>query len=125
MKRLMTILAAVCLVATANAQELTNFAFGRKQIVSPEQQNDSVTFRLMAPYATDVKMYGSWMPGYGDRINLTRNAEYVWEVKIPGRAEPVDTVSPAAVLVDYAHNGTALEQILKENKRMGRLHKEI
>ena len=87
----MTILAAVCLVATANAQELTNFAFGRKQIVSPEQQNDSVTFRLMAPYATDVKMYGSWMPGYGDRINLTRNAEYVWEVKIPAPAPEIYT----------------------------------
>ena len=69
MKRLMTILAAICLVASANAQELANFAFGRKQIVSPEQQNDSVTFRLLAPYATDVQMYGSWMPGYGDRIS--------------------------------------------------------
>ena len=91
MKRLMTILAAVCLVASANAQELANFAFGRKQIVSPEQQNDSVTFRLLAPYATDVQMYGSWMPGYGDRIRLTRNAEYVWEVKIPAPTPEIYT----------------------------------
>ena len=91
MKRLMTIMAAICLVATANAQELTNFAFGRKQIVSPEQQNDSVTFRLLAPYATDVQMYGSWMPGYGDRISLKRNAEYVWEVKIPAPAPEIYT----------------------------------
>ena len=87
----MTIMAAICLVATANAQELTNFAFGRKQIVSPEQQNDSVTFRLLAPYATDVQMYGSWMPGYGDRISLKRNAEYVWEVKIPAPAPEIYT----------------------------------
>ena len=91
MKRLMTILAALCLVASANAQELANFAFGRKQIVSPEQQNDSVTFRLLAPYATDVQMYGSWMPGYGDRIRLTRNAEYVWEVKIPAPTPEIYT----------------------------------
>ena len=91
MKRLMTILAAVCLVASANAQELANFAFGRKQIVSPELQNDSVTFRLLAPYATDVQMYGSWMPGYGDRIRLTRNAEYVWEVKIPAPTPEIYT----------------------------------
>ena len=54
MKRLMTILAVVCLAATANAQELANFAFGRKQIVSPEIQNDS--------------------------IPLTRDAEYVWSL---------------------------------------------
>ena len=91
MKRLMTILAALCLMASANAQELANFAFGRKQIVSPEQQNDSVTFRLLAPYATDVHMYGSWMPGYGDRIRLTRNAEYVWEVKIPAPTPEIYT----------------------------------
>ena len=87
----MTILAAICLVASANAQELANFAFGRKQIVSPEQQNDSVTFRLLAPYATDVQMYGSWMPGYGDRISLKRNAEYVWEVKIPAPTPEIYT----------------------------------
>ena len=89
----MTIMAAICLMATAaNAQELANFAFGgRKQIVSPEQQNDSVTFRLLAPYATDVQMYGSWMPGYGDRISLKRNAEYVWEVKIPAPTPEIYT----------------------------------
>ena len=89
----MTIMAAICLMATAaSAQELTNFAFGgRKQIVSPEQQNDSVTFRLLAPYATDVQMYGSWMPGYGDRISLKRNAEYVWEVKIPAPTPEIYT----------------------------------
>ena len=87
----MTILAAICLMASANAQELANFAFGRKQIVSPEQQNDSVTFRLLAPYATDVQMYGSWMPGYGDRISLKRNAEYVWEVKIPAPTPEIYT----------------------------------
>ena len=88
----MILLAAACMTFAVNAQELTNFAFGgRKQIVSPEVTAETVTFRLMAPYATEVKMYGSWMPGYGDRINLTRNAEYVWEVKIPAPAPEIYT----------------------------------
>ena len=91
MKRLMIILAAVCMAASANAQELTNFMFGRKPIVSPEIQNDTVTFRLRAEYATDVQMYGSWMPGYGDRIKLRRNADYVWEVSIPAPAPEIYT----------------------------------
>ena len=34
------------------------------------------------------------------------------KVKIPGRAEPVDTVRHTSVLVDYAHNGVSLRQIL-------------
>ena len=32
-------------------------------LVSPEVKNDSVTFRLRAPYATTVSMYGAWMGG--------------------------------------------------------------
>ena len=87
----MTLLAAVCLVASANAQELANFAFGRKQIVSPEVQNDTVTFRLRAPYATDVKMYGSWMASYFDTIQLTRGEDYVWEVSIPAPTPEIYT----------------------------------
>ena len=58
MKKIFTILAAATLAAASlNAQELTNFAFGRKPIVSPEVKNDSVTFRLKADYATQVSLY--------------------------------------------------------------------
>ena len=92
MKRLMILLAAACMTFAVNAQELTNFAFGgRKQIVSPEVTAETVTFRLMAPYATDVKMYGSWMPGYGDKIDLKRGEDYVWEVTIPAPAPEIYT----------------------------------
>ena len=87
----MTLLAVVCLAATVNAQELANFAFGRKQIVSPEVTAETVTFRLMAPYATTVSMYGSWMPGYGDRIDLKRGEDYVWEVTIPAPTPEIYT----------------------------------
>ena len=91
MKRFMIILAALSMAVAANAQELTNFAFGRKPIVSPEVKADSVTFRLKAEYATDVKMYGSWMPGYFDRIDLKRGPEYVWEVTIPAPSPEIYT----------------------------------
>ena len=92
MKKILTILAVATVAFTASAQELTNFAFGgRKVIVSPEIQNDSVTFRLKADYATQVTMYGSWMPGYGDQIALKRGADNVWEVKIPAPTPEIYT----------------------------------
>lgn len=87
----MTLLAAVCLAVTVNAQELANFAFGRKPIISPEVKNDSVTFRIRADYATTVSLYGSWMPGYGDSVPLKRGADYVWEVKLPAPAPEIYT----------------------------------
>ena len=86
MKRIMTIFAALLLTAVAmSAQELTNFAFwGQKPVISPEIQNDSVTFRLKADYATVVKLSGSWMPNpWGGTIDMTRGENNVWSVTIP------------------------------------------
>ena len=86
MKRITAIIASLLLAASAlSAQELTNFAFwGQKPIVSPEIQNDSVTFRLKADYATVVKLSGSWMPNpWGGSIDMTRGENNVWEVTIP------------------------------------------
>ncbi|MBR1569297.1 MAG: esterase [Bacteroidales bacterium] len=87
MKRILTVLAATLAIAgTLQAQELANFSFGRgaRPVVSPEIQNDSVTFRLKADYATVVKLSGSWMPNpYGGTIDMVRGENNVWEVKIP------------------------------------------
>ena len=86
MKRITAILASLFLAASALcAQELTNFSFwGQKPVVSPEIQNDSVTFRLKADYATVVKLSGSWMPNpWGGTIDMTRGENNVWEVTIP------------------------------------------
>ena len=94
MKRFLTILAAAALaVSSLGAQELTNFASGkRKPIISPEIQNDSVTFRLKADYATIVKLSGSWMPNpWGDTIEMTRGENNVWSVKIPLPAPEIYT----------------------------------
>ena len=89
MKRLMTMLALAFAVVTLNAQELVNFR--RTQVVSPEVKNDTVTFRLRAEYATDVKLYGSWMPSYFDSIQLKRGDNYIWEVSIPAPAPEIYT----------------------------------
>ena len=86
MKRITAIIASLLLAASAlSAQELTNFSFwGQKPVVSPEIQNDSVTFRLKADYATVVKLSGSWMPNpWGGTIDMTRGENNVWEVTIP------------------------------------------
>ena len=86
MKRITVIFASLLLAASALcAQELTNFAFwGQKPVISPEVQNDSVTFRLKADYATVVKLSGSWMPNpWGGTIDMTRGENNVWEVTIP------------------------------------------
>ena len=85
MKRITAILASLLLAAGAlSAQELTNFSWGQKPVISPEIQNDSVTFRLKADYATVVKLSGSWMPNpWGGTIDMTRGENNVWEVTIP------------------------------------------
>lgn len=86
MKRITAILASLLLATSALcAQELSNFSFwGQKPVVSPEIQNDSVTFRLKADYATVVKLSGSWMPNpWGDTIDMKRGENNVWEVTIP------------------------------------------
>ena len=86
MKRILIALASLVMATGAlSAQELTNFSFwGQKPVVSPEVQNDSVTFRLKADYATVVKLSGSWMPNpWGGTIDMVRGENNVWEVTIP------------------------------------------
>ncbi len=85
MKKLAIIAGLLAIAGTLSAQELTNFSFGRgaAPVISPEIQSDSVTFRLKADYATQVTMYGSWLPGYGDQIQMRRGENNVWSVKLP------------------------------------------
>ena len=92
MKKIITMLvAAVFATSALNAQELANFDFGgRKPIVSPEVQNDSVTFRLKADYATVVKLYTSWL-GYQNIVDLTRGEGNVWSVTLPAPSPEIYT----------------------------------
>ena len=84
MKKILLIIAGLAmLTASAGAQELRNFNFGgARQIVSPEIAGDSTTFRFSADYATVVTLYGSWLPGYGDRIPMVKGEGGVWSVTI-------------------------------------------
>ncbi len=94
MKKILTIVASLCMVAGAmQAQELTNFSFGRgaAPVISPEIQADSVTFRLKADYATYVKLSGSWMPGFGGAVDMRRGENNVWSVKLPLPASDIYT----------------------------------
>ena len=92
MKKIITLLVvAVFATSALNAQELANFDFGgRKPIVSPEVQNDSVTFRLKADYATVVKLYTSWL-GYQNIVDLTRGEGNVWSVTLPAPSPEIYT----------------------------------
>ena len=85
MKKILTLIASLCLIGALNAQELANFNFGGRMapVVSPDIQGDSVTFRFRADYATVVKLSGSWMPNPdGDTVDMTRGANNVWSVKV-------------------------------------------
>ncbi len=82
MKKLLTVIASLCMVAGAlNAQELANFQMGGGRVVSPEIQNDSVTFRFRADYATYVRLSGAWLGGRP--VDMRRGQNNVWEVKLP------------------------------------------
>lgn len=55
---------------------------GGEEIVSPEvHDNNTVTFRLQAPQAEEVKLMGDWMPGEDGSpgsVTLNKNHEGLW-----------------------------------------------
>lgn len=62
------------------SQELANFR--RTRIVSPEIGEETVTFRILAPEAKLVRLYGSWMRSYDSSINMNKDTAGVWSVDI-------------------------------------------
>lgn len=70
-------------------QELQNFQ--RQQIVSPEIAGGKVTFRLRAPEAKEVKLYGSWMATFTSSELLTKDAEGLWTITIDAPAPELYT----------------------------------
>lgn len=70
------------LLATSvvHAQESLDFS-KQHEIISPEVQGNSVTFRLMAPEAKTVKLQGNWIHGQGMQpgtVDLQRDAQGIW-----------------------------------------------
>ena len=63
-----------------SGQELQNFR--PQQVVSPEIANGKVTFRIAAPQAYQVRLYGSWMASMTVAEPLARDTGGVWSVTI-------------------------------------------
>ncbi|MCU0407794.1 MAG: alpha/beta hydrolase-fold protein [Bacteroidales bacterium] len=78
------------LVVTSYGQELANFR--RAPVISPEIGEKTVTFRISAPQAKLVRLYGSWMRSPDSSTNMMKDTAGVWSVSIP---------KPAAELYTY------------------------
>lgn len=83
---LLPILLSVC-AWSASAQEI--FDFGRQAVVSPELTEETITFRLVANYATEVGIQASWA-GYGVQP-MTKGERGVWSITMPRPASELYT----------------------------------
>jgi len=63
------------------AQELANF-MRRAPIISPEIGEKTVTFRMTAPNAKLVRLYGSWMADFNSSVNMMKDTANVWTVTV-------------------------------------------
>ena len=81
-KKLFLALFCFFVVLGSNAQELANF-MGRAPVISPEFGEKAVTFRIVAPDAKLVRLYGSWMEARNSSVNMIKDIAGVWSVSIP------------------------------------------
>ena len=71
------------------AQEMANFR--RVPIVSPEIGEKTVVFRMMAPQAKLVRLYGSWMRSFDSSANMVKDTAGVWTISINKPAPEIYT----------------------------------
>ncbi|WP_163324618.1 alpha/beta hydrolase-fold protein [Draconibacterium mangrovi] len=81
-KKLFLALFCFFVVLGSNAQELANF-MGRTPVLSPEFGEKTVTFRIAAPDAKLVRLYGSWMEARNSSVNMMKDTAGVWSVSVP------------------------------------------
>ena len=81
-KSFLLVFVLMSVILSVNAQELANF-MGRAPIISPEIGEETVTFRILAPEAKLVRLYGSWMAAYNSSINMMKDTAGIWSVSIP------------------------------------------
>ena len=65
---------------TVFGQELQNFQ--RQPVISPEIKEGKVTFRISARGASEVLLWGSWMPSFTATERLTKDSTGVWSLSI-------------------------------------------
>jgi enterochelin esterase-like enzyme len=80
-KRLLFIFISMAVMLGANAQELANF-MRQAPIISPEIGENTVTFRMTAPEAKLVRLYGSWMADNFSSMNMMKDTAGVWTLTI-------------------------------------------
>ncbi len=81
-KKLLFVFVCMSVFLGSFAQELANFR--RARIVSPEIGEDTtVTFRIQAPQAKLVRLYGSWMQSFNSSMNMFEDSAGIWSVTIP------------------------------------------
>lgn len=81
-KGILLIFLCLSVILGTSAQELANFR-GRAQINSPEIGEKTVTFRISAPQAKLVRLYGSWMADRNSSINMMKDTAGVWLISVP------------------------------------------
>ena len=79
--RLLLLMVCLSVVLGAYSQELANFS-RRAPVISPEIGENAVTFRIAAPNAKLVRLYGSWMADYSSSTNMMKDSNGVWSVSI-------------------------------------------
>lgn len=84
-KKLLLSIICLSVFAVSFSQELANFR--RTPIISPETGEKNVTFRLRAPQAKLVRIYGSWMRSYDSSLNMNKDTAGLWILTIP-KPEP-------------------------------------
>ncbi|MFH0842107.1 MAG: alpha/beta hydrolase-fold protein [Bacteroidota bacterium] len=87
--KLLYLVIACFLSASVSAQELANFR--RTPIVSPETGEKTVTFRISAPQAKLVRLYGSWMRSFDSSTNMVKDTAGLWTVSVPKPAPELYT----------------------------------
>lgn len=80
-KKLFVSIICMSLFAVTFSQELANFR--RTPIISPEIGEKTVTFRIRAPQAKLVRVYGSWMRSFDSSVNMNKDTAGVWVLTIP------------------------------------------
>jgi len=80
MKKFLFITVFALVSSILMGQELQNFQ--RQQVISPEIKDGKVTFRISAPNANMVVLYGSWMPSFTSREAMMKDANGVWSATI-------------------------------------------
>ena len=78
-----TLLSLLCLLLATMAGALQNTGFRESKLVSPQINDDhSVTFRLEAPRAKEVKVWGDWEANKG-LCEMKKGKDGIWQCTTP------------------------------------------